>query len=159
MTDPLPTYLRDHLAGARAALDLLAFLRNDAAEPEVQELAADLEREIGEERRDLEAVAERVGGSNPLKDAAAWFAERVSRMKLGRDGDGGLPLFEAVEALALALQGKLALARALALLAGTDRRLAGMDYVELGRRTERQFARLERVRQGLVPRTFIVAAS
>ena len=157
MTDPLPTYLHDHLAGARAALDLLGFLRDDATEPEVQALAAELEQEIGEERRTLEAIAERMGGTNPLKAAAAWLGEKVSRLKLGGTGDGGLSLFEAVEALALALQGKLALARALALLAGTDRRLAGMDFVELGRRTERQFARLERVRQALVPRTFGLA--
>jgi hypothetical protein len=155
--DTVVTYLRDHLAGARAALDLLEYLREEAPEPEVQELAGQLHAEISEERAWLEGLAKAVGGStNPLKEAAAWLAERVSRLKLGREGEGegGLALFEAVETLALALQGKLALARALAIAAGHDRRLRGVDFVELGRRTERQFARVERTRQGLVPRVF-----
>jgi hypothetical protein len=67
----------------------------------------------------------------PLVEAAAWLGEKVSRVKLRRRAAGGLGTFEALEALALGILGKLALWRALAVIAAVDGRLGGMDFDHL----------------------------
>jgi hypothetical protein len=159
MSEPLATYLHDHLAGSQIAVDLLAVLRDEHANEPLARFAADLLAEVEADRAVLRRLTEQVGPpSNPVKEAAAWLAEKVTRVKLHRQVMGGLGTFEAVEALGLGIQGKLALWRALGVAAGVDARLAGVDFAQLAERAQAQHARTEQVRLDLAVRALAADA-
>lgn len=146
MSDNLATYLHDHLAGATAGLELVEALRDQHGGKALGRFAAQLAGEIEADRRTLEELAERIGpGGNPLKEATAWLAEKVSRLKLGRTA-GELGTFEALEALALGILGKRALWDALTVVAPQDPRLTGLDFGGLSRRAQAQHAGVEEQR-------------
>lgn len=157
MSNNLATYLHDHLAGSVAGLELVEALSEQHEGEPLGRFAAQLSGEIEADRRTLEELAKRVGtGGNPLKEAGAWLAEKVSRLKLGRPAAGELGTFEALEALALGILGKQALWDALAVVAPQDPRLSGPDFAELSRRARAQHAgveeqRLKTVRTALRP--------
>lgn len=157
MSDPLATYLEDHLAGASAAIDLLESLRDQHASEPLGPMAAGWLEEISEDRKTLLRLIDRVEhGPHVGKEAAAWLAEKVSRAKLGRVAKGDLGTFQALETLSLGILGKRALWRALAEAAPEDPRLTGLDYDGLIRGAESQFAsveeqRLEAGRRALSP--------
>jgi hypothetical protein len=144
MSDPLGTYLHDHLAGAVHGIDLIKFIRDQHVGEQLGQFAAGLLVEIEADREVLRGLAERAGtGSSGLKNLTAWLGEKVSRIKLRRDAEGGLGTFEALEFLELGIHGKWALWRALAALAATDPRLQGVDFEHLAQRAETQRARVE----------------
>jgi hypothetical protein len=100
--------------------------------------------EVEADRVVLQGLAERVGaGPSALKEATAWLGEKVARWKLWRRAAGGLGTFEALEALALGILGKLALWRALAVVAAAENRLRGVDFDHLAARARAQHARVE----------------
>jgi hypothetical protein len=144
MSDPLATYVHDHLAGAVVAINLLEALRDRHAGEPLGQFAAGLLVEVEADRAVLQGLAGRVGaGSSRLKEAAAWLGEKVSRVKLRRRAAGGLGTFEALEALALGILGKLAPWRALGVMAAVDGRLGGMDFDHLAARAHAQHAQAE----------------
>jgi hypothetical protein len=144
MSDPLGTYVHDHLAGAVVAINLLQGLRDQHADVPLGPFAAELLAEVEADRVVLQGLAERVGaGSSRLKEVTAWLGEKVSRVKLRRRAAGGLGTFEALEALALGILGKLALWRALAVVAAADARLGGVDFNHLAARAQAQHAQAE----------------
>jgi hypothetical protein len=144
MSDPLATYLHDHLSGAVVAINLLEALRDEHAGESLGQFAEGLRAEVEADRAVLQELAERVGaGSSALKEATAWLGEKVSRLKLGSDTAGELGTFEALDTLALGILGKLALWRALAAVAATDARLRGIDYDSLAARAQAQHTRVE----------------
>jgi hypothetical protein len=153
MNDRLTTYLHDHLAGSTVAIDLLTVLRDEHTGEPIGGLAAELLEEVEADRAVLRGLAERLGApSNPVKEAAAWLAEKVARAKLHRQVAGDLGTFEAIEALGLGIQGKLALWRALDRVAAADPRVAGHDFAALAERAREQHARVEEARLELARR-------
>jgi hypothetical protein len=147
MSDPLSTYLHDHLAGAEQAIDLVRFMRDQHVGEELGQFAAGVLVEIEADREVLRQIADRAGaGSSTLKELTAWFGEKVSRLKLRHDAGDGLGIFEALEFLSLGIHGKLALWRVLGMLATTDARLQGVDFKQLAARAETQHARVEKRR-------------
>jgi hypothetical protein len=145
MADPLAIYLHDHLAGSSFAIELFKSLRDEHLDDPVGQLATTLRTEIEEDRVVLQRIIDRVGKRPPdLKEAAAWLSEKVSRFKLRHSAAGGLGTFEALETLALGILGKLALWRALAVIA--DARVHGVDFEQLITRAQAQHARLEESR-------------
>lgn len=158
MTDQLHTYLRDHLAGASLAIDLVGFLRDEHAGEPLGRFAAELLDQIESDSAVLHALAESVGTQpGPLKEAAAWLTEQASRLKFHRASNGAFGTFEALEFLALGIAGKRLLWRALSAAAGADHRLAGIDFDQLTSRAEAQFAAVEQHRLDLA-RTALLAA-
>jgi hypothetical protein len=158
MSDPLVTYVHDHLAGAVAAIDLLETLRDQHAGEPLGQFAAEVLVEVEADREVLQGLAERVGAEpSPLKEAVGWLGEKVSRLKIGRRSAGEFGTFEALEALALGIMGKLGLWRALAAVAATDARLHGMDFDQLAARAQAQHARVE-ARRLEIARTALRAA-
>jgi hypothetical protein len=155
MRDPLTTYLHDHLAGAVFAINLLEALRDQHASEPLGQFAAGLLVEVEADRVVLQRLAAQVDArSNVLKEATAWLGEKISRLKLRRRIAGGLGTFEGLEVLALGILGKLALWRALAVIAAADTRLRGVDFDHLVARAQAQHAqveeqRLEAARTGL----------
>jgi hypothetical protein len=150
--DPLTTYFHDHLAGAQAAINLLAVLRDQHTGQPLGQFATGLLAEVEEDREVLRGLAERVGaGASALKEATAWLGEKVSRVKLRRRSAGELGTFEALEALGLGILGKLALWRALAVIAEGDGRLGGMDFHHLADRAQAQHTQVEERRLEAAP--------
>jgi hypothetical protein len=144
MSDSLGIYLHDHLAGAASAIDLVEFVRDQHKGDELGHFAAALLVDIKADQDTLQQLADRAGaGSSTLKELTAWFSEKVSRLKLRHDAGDALGTFEALEFLALGIQGKLALWRALGSVAMADDRLRGMDFAELAARAEKQHAMVE----------------
>jgi hypothetical protein len=144
MTDPLTTYLQDHLAGALQAIELLKAMRDHHVGKPLGEFAAELLVEIEADRDVLARLTERVGGTpGGLKEWGAWVAEKVSRLKLKHGTGDGLGTFEALEFLVLGIHGKSALWRALSLVAPADLRLRGMDFDQLEARAESQHAMVD----------------
>jgi hypothetical protein len=138
------TYVRDHLAGAVAAVNLLETLRDLHAGEPLGQFAAELLVEVEADRAALQELAKQAGASpNALKEAVGWLGEKVSRLKLGGRASGEFGTFEALEALALGILGKLALWRALAEVAAADARWRGVDFDRLADRAEAQHARVE----------------
>jgi hypothetical protein len=144
MTDPLATYLHDHLAGSVHAIELLEFLHEQHSNDPLGQFAAELLVEIKADREVLETLAERVGtGSSLVKELTAWFGEKIARLKLKRDDEGVLGTFEALEFLELGIHGKWALWRALATVAPYDPQFEGTDFEHLAARAEIQRTQVE----------------
>jgi hypothetical protein len=142
-------YLNDHLAGSTGGLELA---RRALGANRGTEFEAPLERlatEIEEDRTVLRDVMSRLGvARDPLKGWAAWAAEKVGRAKLNGRIAGYSPYSRVLELemLALGVEGKRALWRALEHVAGGDARLAGIDLPALVRRAEGQRRLIERQR-------------
>jgi hypothetical protein len=143
------TYLNDHLAGSAVALEMLEHLERGHEGSPVATFAAGLRAEIEEDRRELENLMERLGITrSPVRQAAAWLSEKLTRVKLTLEdvrGDG-LRLLEAFEALSLGIEGKRLLWRSLATGAESNPALRGTDYARLERRAEEQRQRVETMR-------------
>jgi hypothetical protein len=144
----LITYLNDHLAGAVVALELLDHLLE--LPPQVdQHLLARLRGEIEQDQKVLQGLIKDLGGKeSSLRKAAAWLSEKVGQLKLRVDDtdSGKLVEFETLETLALGIQGKLALWRALSAVADQNPALSSLDLAELQDRARDQFERAEQLR-------------
>ncbi len=144
MSDSLAIYLNDHLAGSNFAVELLEFLRDQHAGEWLGDAAAGLLAEVEQDRKVLQGIVGRAGNGVPImKEASAWMGEKLSEWKLRR---GAFGTFEALEALALGILGKVKLWRALAILAETDERLRGVDFDQLAASGEWQHSRAEELR-------------
>jgi hypothetical protein len=146
----LGIYLNDHLAGAIAGLELAKrAARNNEGTP----LGAFLDRlttHIDEDRGALEALMSDLGVKKDLlKDAAAWMAEKVGRLKLnGRlVGYSDLSRLVELEGLSLGVEGKLAMWRNLSRVRQRYPALEDSDIDELIQRAEAQRRELEEARQ------------
>ena len=155
MSEPLSTYLQDHLAGAAHAIDLVEFMRDQHPTDELGEFAAGLLVELNADRDKLRQLADRVGtGSSSIKEITARISEKFARLKLRHDAEAGLGIFEALEFLAIGIHGKLELWRALEAIAAIDRRLRDMDFAHLADRAENQHAAVEKQRLRVAYRVF-----
>src|SRR5215218_6124516 len=105
MTETLGTYLNDHLAGATAAIDMLTHLEQFVGSGRGRFFAL-LRADIEADRAELEQFIERLGETRSgVRQAVAWVAEKVARLKLKADA-GPLHELEAVEAVAIGIHGK-----------------------------------------------------
>jgi hypothetical protein len=147
MSDPLSTYLQDHLGGAKAAIDLLEAMRDSHKDQLLKDFAASLLVEVRADRETLQRLAEKVGsGSDVLKEFSGWLAEKVTRLKLGQGSGGTFGTFEALEFLALGVRGKMGMWQALEVAAAGDTRLSGYDFRKLADRAEAQYGQVEQRR-------------
>jgi hypothetical protein len=145
-TKAIHTYLNDHLAGSVAALELLDHLADLHPEPDRKQFFTALYAEVQEDQRVLQRLLGQVGGEeSTVRKAAAWLTEKLGQAKLRLDdlGDGQLRVFEALETLALGIQGKLALWRALAAVADRVPQFRGVDFTRLEQRAVQQHRRVE----------------
>ncbi|WP_414661201.1 hypothetical protein [Horticoccus sp. 23ND18S-11] len=155
MNDPLTIYLHDHLTGSNFAVELLDGWRTTYRDEPLGRLAADLHREIEEDRVTLRGIIDRIGGeTHPFKETVGWIAEKAAGFKLRREENLALGVFEGLEMLALGILGKRSLWAALDLLASTDRRLQGLDFPRLAERATGHHARVEAQRLGMIIAVF-----
>ena len=145
--DSLLTYLNDHLAGSIAAVELVELLLGTSPDSQ-SELYHRIRQEIEEDQRVLQRIIERLGGKESrVRKAAAWLTQKLGRAKFQVDdpGDGEFRTFEALEALCLGIQGKLALWRSLEAV-GVLPEMEPLDLAGLQRRALDQFERVDRLR-------------
>jgi hypothetical protein len=150
----LAAYLREHLTGADAAIQVVERLRLTHAGSQEGRLFASLFDEFREERAVIRLLLEQVEGAPlPVKRpaAAASGAAPVS----AADGErGDLSLFRTLEGLAIGVQSKRCLWRALQSLLGgqpipSARSLGGLEAMAV-----RQWEAIEDRRRALVGATF-----
>jgi hypothetical protein len=145
----LHIYLNDHLAGATAGVELA---RRAASNNEGTEFGGFLETiatEIDEDRVSLEEIMDAVGGTKDhIKQGAAWFAEKLGRLKLNGQllGYSELSRLIEIEGLSAGVEAKLCLWNSLQQLAAEDDRLDGALLENLIRRGRSQRKRLEEKR-------------
>ena len=153
MDNNLPTYLHDHLAGAKFAVSLLADLGSQEVLPKVATLANTLLTEIEADRDVLEQITQKVAsGPSTVKELAAWIAQRTGRMKISVGDEIGI--FEGVELLSLGVMGKRALWKVLQSLSPNATGLDRHEFERLIERAESQYATLEALRLDLAARVF-----
>jgi hypothetical protein len=133
-SDPLVTYLNDHLGGAQTAVQVLKAMRDHHDDPRFREFAGLLLPEILADDGTLRSIAEKIGsGPSATKQVGGWLLEKASRLKLGHAGSTNFEMFESLEFLALGIHGKLCLWKALQAASRLDSRLREYDYEELVR--------------------------
>lgn len=148
--DDLSVYLNDHLAGATAGAKLAQ-----------RAVGGAIAAEIEEDRSALIGVKDRLDvRQDPAKVALGWAAVQAVRLRFAAERLGHAPLgrLEEIEALALGVEGKLALWQALRKTLGADPRLDGVDLDELVARARSQRQRLERLRLRAADDAFVSAA-
>jgi hypothetical protein len=107
---------------------------------------AELRTDIVADREALEALMKQLQVTESrTRKGTAWLSEKVTQLKLRLDDPSGGPLrlFEALEAVAIGIEGKRALWRALAAAAEGTPELRVVDYKRLEQRAEEQRQRVE----------------
>ena len=145
MNDPIAIYLRDHMAGSHFAIELLDSLHNQYRDESLGRFALALKADVEQDQATLQEIIERVGKSHfDLKEAAGWFAEKLSQLRLKReDSGGGIGTFEALETLMLGIRGKFALWQVLPVIREVDVRIPDNNFETLKARAEEQYGRVE----------------
>jgi hypothetical protein len=147
MSDALVTYLNDHLGGAQIAVQVLEAMRDQNNEQEFRQFASVLLPEIQADDLTLRHIAENIGSSpSTVKQVGGWLLEKAARLKLGHTGSKNFELFESMELLALGIQGKLSLWKALQAASSSDARLREYDFETLIDRAQQQYGAVENQR-------------
>src|SRR5262245_34356677 len=149
--DALATYLEDHRSGALGAVELLEALEGREGDPGLGAFAADILGRVKQDVAVLDHIIDRVGERSPLKEAAAWVAQKVAHLKMPGHGNDDLGVFESLEALALGILGKRSLWEALGRIADGEPRLEGFDFADLMHKAEEQFERVNARRLAMAP--------
>ncbi len=159
--EALAHYLQEHLAGSVAALQLMETLADHERGGPLEARLRGLHAEVSEEQDTLRDILARLdGGESRLKQVAGWLTEKahVARLALAERAHPALVRLDGLESLALGLQGKLALYRALAAAAPGEPRLGGYPFTALEARTLLQHAMVERERMAAAMEAFGGAA-
>ena len=154
----MDVYLNDHLGGATLGSDLAGQIGELAEGTPLAGVMATLHAEIEEDRETLVALMDSLGVTrNPVKQATGWIAEKASRVKFSglSSGESDHGLFMALESMALGVQGKGSLWRALREVRADHPPLADVDLDALVARADAQYATLERERLAAAARALI----
>src|SRR5262249_10080970 len=143
----LAIYLNDHLAGSLIAIEILEHLETEASDsmPDLPALKADIEAD----RHQLKTLMDRLHiPESRVRKVTSWIAEQVAEAKFEADDEtqGTLRRLERLEALAVGIDGKSALWRALNAAAEVAPELRGMDYEHLTERAQKQRSHVEILR-------------
>ena len=150
----LAAYLREHLIGSDAAIDVVERLRLTHAGSQEGRLFAALYDEFREEREVVRLLLEEIGSSPLSLKRLAGQASGAALMLANGDERGELSLFRTLESLAIGVQRKRCMWRALESLLGDQpipsaRSLGGLEAMAV-----RQWDAIEERRRALVSETF-----
>jgi hypothetical protein len=145
----IDVYLNDHLGGAMLGADLAQQIWDRHDGTPLGDVMAKLTPAIEEDRDTLEALMERMDTTkNPLKQAAGWVAEKASRVKFSgiASGEPDHGAFMALESLALGVEGKASMWKALKSVQSEYPALAETNLDELLERANSQYDVVEKER-------------
>jgi hypothetical protein len=151
-------YLKDHLAGSEAALEILDHLERTHGTGMVGDMVRRLRPEFIGERQELARLLDQLDASTSVpRRVFGWLSEKALELKLIADdpGDGTLRLLEAVETLELGVHGKLGLWKALAANEQLVPVLSMVQYEPLIRQAEAQETLIESVRLDAAQSAFV----
>jgi hypothetical protein len=153
----LAIYLNDHLGGATTGVELVQRIAGEYEGSELGTFAADLTKEIKEDRDALVGII-RLFGASPdhAKIAIGWIGEKFGRLKPNgelRERSPLTPLIE-LESLSLGIEGKRSLWVALAEIDATAERVGRERLQSLIARAELQREKVERHRREAARRAF-----
>jgi hypothetical protein len=134
MDDSLLRYLNDHLAGSTGAIGLIEKLATTAEDAGEASFFRELQQAVESDRDLLKDLIARLGEhSSTVLQAAGSITGAASRLKLNWEGmePGRLGRFEAMEVLALGIQGKRLLWFILEELAPFVPEWKDIDFAEL----------------------------
>jgi Protein of unknown function (DUF3618) len=150
----LISYLHDHLSGSDMAIRVVHRLGSTHEGTEDGTLFRRLSKELEEDRSVVRSLLTRLGASGrSIKRAAGHASGAVLSVAAGGE-PGDLSLLRTLEALAIGVQGKRCLWRALQSLRTVPSTVHGMNFVELEAKAVRQWEAIEECRRALVERTF-----
>jgi hypothetical protein len=144
----LSIYLNDHMAASAGAAALAGRVAASNRGTAYGQTLAELKTEIEEDRAALALIMQRLGvGTDRVKSATAWTAEKLGRLKLNGQITGYSPLsrLEEIEILTLGVTGKLLLWEALR--AASPAGVPESELAELIDRARSQRRRLDRLRR------------
>ena len=145
-------YLRDHLAGADAAIQVMESLASSGGARQ-QSLFTGLADELRQDREVVTALLARLGRSSlSIKRLGGRTAGVILRTARGAGAD--LALFRALEGLSVGIQGKRCLWRAGQTLEPGLRAPGRLSFAELEARAIRQWDAVEEYRRSLARSTF-----
>jgi hypothetical protein len=142
----LGIYLNDHLGGSTAGIELVRRACTANQGSELGRFLAELTMQIESDRRTLQRIMDELGiRRDHAKVAGGWMLEKAGRLKLNGQLRGYSPLSRLVEleGLALGVTGKLAVWKALRLLADDEPALDGAELDRLVDSAEEQQRGLE----------------
>jgi len=149
----LIAYLRDHLSGSDVAIRVVRRL-GSREDTEDGPLFRRLSREFEEDRSVVRSLLMRLRGSErSIKRAAMGASGAVSGATAGGE-PGDLSLLRTLEALAIGVQGKRCMWRALQNLRTLPSTSDGTTFLELEAKAIGQWEAIEERRRALVERTF-----
>jgi hypothetical protein len=154
----LIAYLHDHLGGADMAIRVVHHLGSTHAGIDIGTLFRRLSREFDEDRSVVRTLLMQLGASGPSIKRAAGFASGAVLSVTAGGEPGDLSLLRTLEALAIGVQGKRCLWRALQNLRTVPSTVGGMTFVELEAKAVRQWEAIEEYRHALVMPTFSQAS-
>lgn len=154
MDQELTRYLNDHLAGSSGALLLIRELADSHDDPEAREYFLQFKEEVEADRALLEDLLVRIGRhASGFHQLAGAIAARIGGFKLMWEHvePGKLGLFEALEMLALGVQGKCLLWVALREISAWFPEWNDIDFVALELQAAQQRDEIEswRIQAGI----------
>ncbi len=150
----LIAYLRDHLSGADVAIRVVHRLGSTNRGTEDGTLFRRLSREFEEDHSVVRTLLTHLGASGrSIKRAVGFASGAVLSVPAGGE-PGDLSLLRTLEALAIGVQGKRCMWRALQNLRTVPSSVDGMNFAELEAKAIRQWEAIEERRRALVARTF-----
>jgi len=152
----LATYLRDHLAGADTAIQVVESLRDAYRDGPERTLFESLHHQFREDRGAVEGILAELGYNSRSTKRLAGRATGNALRAVAGGAPGDLSLFRTLEALAIGVQGKRCLWRAAQALVALPRPPGRRSFVELDADAVRQWETIERHRRSVVPATFSV---
>jgi hypothetical protein len=135
----LSSYLNDHLAGSKAAIELVESIRAENEGTPLGELLGRLATEIETDRGTLEGLMTGLGvETSPVKQAAGWMLERLSRLRFDErvTRSAATTRLMQLETLSLGIEGKVMLWNALEQVGETS--FEGADFAGLVTRAQTQ---------------------
>jgi len=150
----LATYLRDHLAGADTAIQIVQSLSDAYRGNSEGALFESLNEQFREDRGVVEAILAELGDSSRSAKRLAGRATGSALSMVAGGAPGDLSLFLTLEALAIGVQGKRCLWRATQALGALPHPPGRRSFAELEADAVRQWETIEQHRRSLVPGTF-----
>jgi hypothetical protein len=148
------SYLRDHLAGADAAIQMVQRLSDAYLGSPEGTLFGTLYEQFCEDRGVVEAILVDLGATpRSVKRLAGRATGSILKVVAG-GAPGDLSLFRTLEALAIGVQGKRCLWRAAQALVALPRPPGRRSFIELEADAVSQWEAIERYRRSLALRTF-----
>jgi hypothetical protein len=158
----LTNYMKDHFAGSVAAVELLNHLISSHRGKTHEQFFIRLRQEVGEDQEVLQGLLHDLdAGGGALRNTTAFLSEKLARIKLLLEDPAGTQLapLEKLEALALGIEGKRALWRALLAVAEEIPALRKVDLARLDERADDQHKRVEARRIEAAREAFVPAKS